>query len=212
MNWQSEIDKISKYLAGLSIRTGDGKDVDMDQGFEYWVDQARKLKAERKVCYLIGNGASASIASHMAADLAKNASIHTQVFSDLALITAMANDIGYEDVYSGPLQSRGNSGDMLVAISSSGESPNILNSVRTALALDMVVVTLSAMDEANPLRSSGSLNLYVPAKDYGHAETCHAAILHFWMDLVSRAGKGQGEPAGSRPARRIKRAGKPENA
>lgn len=134
---------------------------------------------------MIGNGASASMASHISADLAKNALVHTQVFSDLSLITAMANDINYDSVYSEPLRSRGNPGDMLIAISSSGRSQNILNAVITANGLRMTVVTLSAMDADNQLRGKGDLNVYVPAMTYGHAETCHAATLHAWMDSVS---------------------------
>ena len=69
--------------------------------------------------YLVGNGASASMASHMAADLDKNARVHTEVFTDPALITAIANDLDYTQVFSEPLRRRMSPGDMLVAISSS---------------------------------------------------------------------------------------------
>jgi D-sedoheptulose 7-phosphate isomerase len=92
--------------------------------------------------------------------------------------------MGYEHVFSEPLRRRGRRGDMLVAISSSGKSPNILRAVATARRLGLTVVTLSAMSPRNPLRSSGRLNAFVSAGDYGLAETCHAAILHHWMDLV----------------------------
>jgi D-sedoheptulose 7-phosphate isomerase len=73
---------------------------------------------------------------------------------------------------------------MLVAISSSGRSPNILAAVAVANRLALTVVTLSAMAPDNPLRASGSLNVYVPAETYGYAESCHAAILHHWMDTI----------------------------
>jgi D-sedoheptulose 7-phosphate isomerase len=136
--------------------------------------------------YFIGNGASASMASHYSADMAKNGHLHTQVFSDLSLITAISNDIGYEDVFSIPLERRAIKGDMLVAISSSGSSPNILKAVETALRIDLTVITLSAMAPDNPLRQMGSLNFYIPAGTYGHAETGHAAILHHIMDIVEK--------------------------
>ena len=139
---------------------------------------------------MVGNGASASIASHFAADLAKNGGLHTEVFSDLSLITAISNDIGYEYVFSEPLKRRGRRGDMLIAISSSGKSPNILRAAKEAEMLQMKCVTLSAMSPGNPLRKIGTLNAYIPADCYGHAETCHAAILHYWMDLIcQKAGK-----------------------
>jgi len=73
---------------------------------------------------------------------------------------------------------------MLVAISSSGSSKNVLCAAETAQKRGLKIVTLSAMSPQNPLRSEGLLNAYVCAETYGHAETCHAAILHHWMDMV----------------------------
>ena len=124
------------------------------------------------------------MASHFAADLAKNARIYTQVFSDASLLTAVSNDLSYEKVFSEPLRWRGQKGDMLVAISSSGRSPNVLNAVEVARSLNFSIITLSAMKADNPLRGLGDLNLYVAAETYGYAETCHAALLHRWMDSV----------------------------
>jgi D-sedoheptulose 7-phosphate isomerase len=127
------------------------------------------------------------MASHFAADLAKNARLHTQVFSDLSLITAISNDMGYEHVFAEPLRRRGQPSDMLVAISSSGSSPNILAVADVAREIGSTVVTLSAMKSSNPLRTKGKLNIYLPADTYGEAETAHAAALHWWMDLVQIA-------------------------
>jgi D-sedoheptulose 7-phosphate isomerase len=76
-------------------------------------------------------------------------------------------------------------GDVLVAVSSSGESPNILRAAEESHRLGGAVVTLSAMDPDNTLRKMGSLNFYVPASTYGMAESCHAAILHHWIDHVA---------------------------
>ena len=73
---------------------------------------------------------------------------------------------------------------MLVAISSSGSSPNVLKVIVTAKECGMHVITLSAMRGDNPARSAGNINAYVSADTYGAAETCHAAILHHWMDSV----------------------------
>jgi D-sedoheptulose 7-phosphate isomerase len=92
--------------------------------------------------------------------------------------------MGYDQVFAEPLRGRGRSGDMLVAISSSGRSPNILAAVEVADELEISVVTLTAKDAANPLRKRGDLNLYVAATTYGLAETAHAAALHWWMDLI----------------------------
>lgn len=196
IRWRDEAKRLYALLSSLSFRSGGGSGLAQEEGFGLWREWTRELRGARRVCFLVGNGASASMASHISADLAKNAFVHTQVFSDLSLITAMANDISYDAVYSEPLRARGNPADMLVAISSSGRSPNIIRAAETARGLGMTVVTLTAMDEDNPLRSAGDLNAYVPAMTYGHAETCHAAILHTWMDSVSLAPGDIGE-AGS---------------
>ena len=92
----------------------------------YAIRSYYEIRNARRTIYLVGNGASASMASHMASDLSKNAGLHTHVFSDPSLLTAISNDIGYEDVFALPLKGRAVKGDMLVAISSSGKSPNIL--------------------------------------------------------------------------------------
>jgi D-sedoheptulose 7-phosphate isomerase len=100
------------------------------------------------------------------------------------LITAIANDLCYDDVFSEPLKWKMTTGDMLVAISSSGRSRNVLSACEVALSLGGYLVNLSAMKPDNPMRSLGHLNFYVPAEDYGTAETCHAGILHYWMDQI----------------------------
>jgi D-sedoheptulose 7-phosphate isomerase len=92
--------------------------------------------------------------------------------------------MSFEEVFAEPLRRRMKSGDMLVAISSSGQSANVLRAVKEAKNLGGTVVTLSAMKQNNPLRSEGNLNFYVSAMSYGMAETCHAAILHHWLDQI----------------------------
>jgi len=182
--WKQEIDKLSGILHKLSFRGYDGTEYSVDEGFRIWQELTIDVREKKRSIYLIGNGASASMASHFAADLAKNAHLHTEVFSDLSLITAISNDMGYEQVFAEPLRRRAKKGDMLVAISSSGSSKNILRAVEAAQQRGLEIVTLSGMSLQNPLRSKGVLNAYVSAETYGYAETCHAAILHHWMDMV----------------------------
>ncbi len=73
---------------------------------------------------------------------------------------------------------------MLVAISSSGASKNILCATEVAQKMGLKIITLSAMSPKNQLRAKGFLNAYVSAATYGYEETCHAAILHHWMDMM----------------------------
>ena len=183
--WPQHVEEIRSLLARVACSDGSSQNLEIDAAFTRWRELAEECRTARRAIYLIGNGASASMASHFAADLAKNARLHTEVFSDLSLVTAIANDMGYETVFSEPLSRRAAAGDLLVAISSSGRSPNVLRAVQVARKLKLAVVTLSGMDEQNPLRAAGDLNFFVPAKTYGLAETCHFSILHHWMDLVA---------------------------
>lgn len=184
--WNDTVDRLAGLLRGLDFRNAQGA-LDVDEGFANLANLAFDVFKNRRVLYAIGNGASASMASHFAADMAKNGKLHTQVFSDLSLITAVANDLAYEEVFAEPLRRVGECGDVLVAISSSGRSPNILRAVEVARGLGVTVVTLSAMSAENPLRSTGDINAYIPAASYGGAETAHAAVLHQWIDLVVEA-------------------------
>ena len=184
MSWFRNIDILNSHLRSLSVRDSEGTEVDFDEAFLKWRDMSLNVRAMKKTVYLIGNGASASMASHVAADLAKNAKIRTEVFSDLSLITAIANDMSYEEVFAEPLRRRMSVGDMLIAISTSGRSPNVLRATEEAKKRNGLVITLSAMSLGNPLSKCGLLNFYVPSDTYGLAETCHAAILHYWLDHV----------------------------
>jgi len=184
MNWQQNINAINFVLQGLSVSDQQQRDLDADQAIRDWQLATLNLRREKRRLFLIGNGASASMASHIAADLSKNARLSAEVFSDLSLITAIANDLSYEEVFAEPLRRRMVARDMLVAISSSGNSPNIIRAVNEAKGLGGMVVTLSAMGEDNGIRRLGHLNLYVPAATYGLAETAHAALLHHWVDRV----------------------------
>ncbi|MCP4679647.1 MAG: SIS domain-containing protein [Deltaproteobacteria bacterium] len=184
-NWSNNVRNLERCLSNLSVRDGTLNSLEPDEAFGEVSERVEAIRKSRRTLYLIGNGASASMASHISADLAKNAHVHTQVFSDLSLITAIANDMGYKNVFSEPLRRRMKPGDMLLAISSSGESPNILHAVHTAQELGGHVTTLSAMKRDNSLSRMGTINFYVPADTYGLAESCHAAILHHMVDLLA---------------------------
>lgn len=182
--WGANVSELKACLGSLSVWDDAGETMDPDLGFSRLREATLRLGKAGNIAYFIGNGASAAMASHISADLAKNAYLHTRVFTDLSLITALANDLCYEEVFAEPLRRYLKKGDMLVAISSSGRSANIIRAAREAGNLGGIVVTLSAMKPDNPLRTLGTYNFYVPADTYGLAETSHAAILHFWVDLM----------------------------
>ena len=186
-SWQDNINNLQRILNNMSVWDKRGREIGVEQGFARWLKLTGKIRTGKKNLYLIGNGASASMASHFAADMSKNCGIRAHVFTDLALITALGNDCCFEDVFSEPLSCCMDAGDMLVAISSSGNSPNILKAVEKAGELGGVCISLSAMASDNFLRKTGILNFYIEGGAYGLAETGHAAILHYWMDLMGDA-------------------------
>jgi D-sedoheptulose 7-phosphate isomerase len=184
-SWKETVEGLHRLLTAVAFTDRRGGAVDTEAGFARWTELGKELRERRRTAFLIGNGASASMASHFSADLAKNAHVHTEVFTDLSLITAISNDMGYEHVYAEPLKRRAQRGDLLVAISSSGRSPNIRAATAAARAGELTIVTLSAMSPDNPLRREGDLNVFLDCRTYGEAETGHAAILHHWMDRMA---------------------------
>lgn len=135
------------------------------------------------IVYVIGNGGSAGIASHFSNDLMKALQIPSQTFYDSNLMTCLSNDIGYENVFSYPLERLLKPNDLLVAISSSGKSPNIVNAAQSAIQRKVPLITLSGFLGKNPLRALGVLNFWIDRCDYGLVETAHFFLLHTIIDL-----------------------------
>ena len=136
--------------------------------------------------FFIGNGGSSAIASHMTADFMKNGGMNTYSLYDNALTTCMGNDYGYEYVFSRPLEFLIREGDLLVAISSSGNSANIVNAIRVAKEKNAEVLTLTGFKEDNQAKQLGDYNLYVPCMEYGIVESIHNLILQEIVDIIMK--------------------------
>ncbi len=169
-------------LAGLEITDRGGAALDQDEGFDQLCGLSAKIRDAGRKKYLVGNGASAAFANHMALDWTKNGGVPSHAFANSALLTAMGNDLGFEDAFSAPLSWYAKSGDLLITISSSGNSPNIIKTIETARSKGMSVVTLSGLKPDNASRQLGDINLYIPAKTYGIVECAHQVLLHVWLD------------------------------
>lgn len=170
-------------LRALEVTDSVGEILDAEAGFETlceWTAQLRKSGGKQ---YLVGNGASAAFSNHMALDWTKNGGVPTHSFANSALLTAMGNDLGFEEAFSAPLSWYASSGDRLVTISSSGNSPNILKAIEVARAKGMSVITFSGLKPGNASRKLGDLNFYIPAKTYGIVECAHQVLLHIWLDM-----------------------------
>ena len=135
----------------------------------------------RKVL-LVGNGGSAATVSHVQNDLCKAVGVRAMVFTEPALLTALANDHGYASGFERLVELWADPGDILLAISSSGQSENILRAVEASVRRGCDVITFSGFRGDNALRRAGDLNFYVPDQTYGHVEVAHNALVHFLTD------------------------------
>lgn len=184
MNYYDEY--INTIATGLrqAIATGkDGNVLPVNDALQAWVDETYKRREADGLFFFAGNGASATMAEHLSHDCFQNAGLRTDTCSETAHITAIANDLSYEDVFSYRIGRLAKAGDMLITISSSGNSPNIVKAIKTARENGAFIVTLSGMKENNQSRALGDLNFYVSLPTYGTVETAHALILHCWLDM-----------------------------
>lgn len=132
--------------------------------------------AGRKVIFA-GNGGSAALASHCAVDFTKQAGVRGVNFNEPDLITCLANDYGYEHWLRKALEFYADAGDLVVLVSSSGASRNMVNAGRHALDHGLPLVTFTGFAADNPLRRLGSLNFWVDSRTYNIVEMTH----HIWL-------------------------------
>lgn len=177
------IDTLGGTLRQCVATAADGARIDLVQGINWAIEHARKIHDDGNKLMFIGNGGSASIASHMATDYSKNGGLRAQSFNDSAMLTCLGNDLGYENVFAKQIELYARPRDLLIAISSSGRSANILNGVKAARAAGCLVMTLSGFGADNPLRRLGDLNFYLASDQYGFVEIGHLAICHAILDF-----------------------------
>jgi len=177
-------ERFSHLLAEFTATDFVGNCLGMNEAVEQMIDLMRKAIAQGRKLLFIGNGGSASIASHQAMDYWKSAGLRALAFNDGSLLTCISNDYGYPHVFEKPVQMFAEPGDVLVAISSSGRSPSILNGVKAGRQRNCAVITLSGFSSENDLRRLGDINFYVPSDNYGHVEIAHLTILHCALDII----------------------------
>ena len=179
------LEKLSQLTLSTAVTRGDGAPLSLDQGADQAVDMFLSVSAQSRKILLVGNGGSSSVVSHVQNDLCKAVGMKAMVFTEQPLLTALGNDLGYGSVYEWPTELWAEPGDVMVAVSSSGRSDNILRAVKSATEKGCEVITFSGFYGANPLRSLGVLNFYVDSSVYGFVETAHAALTHFLTDRAS---------------------------
>lgn len=176
--------QLSYLLQNLQITDPSGNILALDEGSNLAVTMIAALQDKIKKAMIIGNGGSAAIAAHLQTDLVNSAGIKAMVFTQSSTLTALANDKGYDSVYEQPVELWAQTGDLLLAISSSGQSENILNAVFAAKRKKCKIITMSGFRKNNPLRNLGDLNFFVSSRSYGLVELAHSIIAHFLADAV----------------------------
>lgn len=182
---------LSNYFKTLNDLTGqvtattsDGTNCPLPDAVDWAVQKIKATPMNSRKVIFVGNGGSAAIASHMAIDFSKNGGFPALTFNDGASLTCLANDLGYENVFAHHIDSLGLENDLLVAISSSGNSQNILNAATSARKKNLSILTLSGFQPDNKLRLLGDMNLYVPNLEYGFVEITHLVLCHSILDLA----------------------------
>jgi D-sedoheptulose 7-phosphate isomerase len=192
-------DTLAELLHGTVVTTREGTSLTLEQGIDWMRRAARETHASGNKIMFVGNGGSAGISSHLAIDYSKNGGMRAMAFNDPAALTCLSNDLGYDQVFAKQLELHLRFGDLLVAISSSGRSANILNAAAVGRSGGARIVTFSGFGADNPLRRAGDVNFYVGSCEYGFVEVAHLSLCHAVLD-IEMGWRGGSHPSVAREA------------
>ena len=147
----------------------------------------RQIKKNKKKVILVGNGGSAAMASHVSVDLTKLCKIRAVNFNEADLLTCFSNDYGYENWVQKALSFHADNGDLVICISSSGQSKNIINGAKFAKKIGCKVVTLTGFNKDNKVSKIGHINLWLDSKNYNLVEMTHHVWLLAIVDFIAKA-------------------------
>ncbi|WP_199053354.1 SIS domain-containing protein [Aquitalea sp. ASV15] len=172
-------------LAQAQATDGNNIPMSIEHSLQRTKEVLLSVRAEGKDVYLLGNGGSAALVAHVQTDLVNKCRLRAHVLQEPSLLTCMSNDYGYANAYQELLSRYIRSGDVVLAVSSSGQSANILQACDSALANEANIITLSGFSANNHLRSKGMINIWLPSDDYGMVEVGHQLILHYLSDSLA---------------------------
>ncbi|PXX44370.1 D-sedoheptulose-7-phosphate isomerase [Aquitalea magnusonii] len=172
-------------LAQAQATDGNNIPMSIEHSLQRTKEVLLSVRAEGKDVYLLGNGGSAALVAHVQTDLVNKCRLRAHVLQEPSLLTCMSNDYGYANAYQELISRYIRSGDVVLAVSSSGQSANILQACDSALANEANIITLSGFSANNHLRSKGMINIWLPSDDYGMVEVGHQLILHYLSDSLA---------------------------
>ena len=179
----NEIINVKKYLETLTSKITPNKDI-LNKIIKI-KNLIIKTKKNKSKILIFGNGGSAAIASHISVDLTKNIKVKAMNFNEADLITCFANDYGYEKWIEKTIDFYADKNDILILISSSGKSKNMINACKAAKRKKISkIITLTGSKKNNPLSKLGDINLWVDSNIYNHIENIHQIWLLSICDLI----------------------------
>jgi len=147
----------------------------------------KETKRNKNKVIIVGNGGSAAMASHVSVDLTKMCKIRAVNFNEADLLTCFSNDYGYENWVQKALSFYADKGDLVVCISSSGNSKNIINGAKFAKKIGCKVVTLTGFSKQNKVKKIGHVNLWLESKNYNIIEMAHHTWLLSIVDFIAKS-------------------------
>lgn len=180
--WQRYQETYQQALAGVEIQWQESTLSQvgaLDLAFG-WLTEMEQSGAK---LLLAGNGGSAGIASHMAVDFWKNGGVRAMSFNDPSVLTCLANDDGYENIFAVGVEAFAEEEDIYIGISCSGESQNVIRGAMAAKKQGCRVISFTGFGAANTLREMSDLSFYVPCTSYGLVESIHQYLIHSLLDV-----------------------------
>lgn len=186
IDFNVRLNEFSVSLKGFQVEGNDKNKIKQKEGLNSAARIIKDLIRANKNLFIIGNGGSSGIASHAANDFINMCGLKCQTFHDISILTCMTNDYGYDVTYQKLLENFANENDCLIAISSSGNSVNIINATEKFRKINSKgkIITLSGFSKVNKLRGKGDLNFWIDSNSYGIVEIAHQFILHFFADKI----------------------------
>ena len=185
----SQAEEFSKLVSAGKFSDSLGGQLDAEAGVDRIFEELQRAKESGRGVFVVGNGGSAAVASHVVTDFVNKGGVRASTLHDSALLSCRANDYGYENAFERILSTMVQEGDVLIAISSSGQSVNIHNAVRRMQEIKGTIISLSGFKKDNPLRSLGDLNFWIDSTDYGVVEMGHLFLLHHIADRFASGAK-----------------------
>ncbi len=183
MFYEEYLYEVKKGIQHMIVTDNFGTEIGAQEALDLWSVKAKRTRDELEgLLFFCGNGASATMAEHMSHDWFQNAEVNTTTCAETAHITAISNDLSYEEVFSYRIRRILSDRDILITISSSGNSPNIVKALEAGREQGAYCITFSGKNMDNRSRKMGDLNFYIPLDTYGLVESAHAVVLHAALD------------------------------